>query len=210
MKHKIRTRLVSCIVLLVMTLGMCMPAIAYDQAAAQVYADKWVLSHNPSYRNWISSNADCANFVSQCMQAGGFKEDSKWYYNFLTQSKSWVNADELKNYIKNVNGGTLLGRWQQKTGTNASGATFYGYVDNSANIGGYGSEIVFYDWQGNGSMDHCSIVVGTGIPFDPSNTKNWGDLVDAHTKPRQHQYWHLDQYNNLRSSTQIYCFRLNV
>lgn len=202
---------VSLIVLLIISFSICMPVFAYNHGAAQEYADKWVFSANPAYRNWISSNSDCANFVSQCMQAGGHPESDDWYYNnYFSQSATWINADELKNYIKNINGGTLLGRWQQVTGTNVSGATFYGWTNNSANIAGYGSEIVFYDYQGNGKMDHCAIIVGTGVPFDPSEDKSRGDLVNSHTEARQHQYWHLEQYLETPETTQIYCFRLNT
>lgn len=43
-----------------------------------------------------------------------------------------------------------------------------------------GIEIVFYDWQGDGIIDHSSIVVGTGNSADGSkyNNSSYGDLVD--------------------------------
>ena len=185
-------------------------ALAYNSAAAQEYADKWVFSHNTKYRYF--KGGDCTNFVSQCMKAGGLPNCNDWYYNnYLSYSRSFTVADDLKNYIKNVNKGELLGRWAKTTHQNVSGATFYGYVDNSANIAGYGSEIVFYDWEGDGKMDHASIIVGTNKPFAPETKTAVGDLVDAHTESRQHQYWHLDRYNKDNVDTvQIYCFRLNV
>ena len=211
MKNKKFITVISLLVVCVMSFSICIPAVAYNHVAAQEYADKWVFSANPAYRNWISKNADCANFVSQCMEAGGHPQSDDWYYRgYLRQSKTWINANDLKNYIKNFNGGTLLGRWQQKTGTNVSGATFYGWTNNSANIAGYGSEIVFYDFEGDGIMNHCAIIVGTGVPFDPSQNKERGDLVNAHTEARQHQYWHLEQYLEYPETTQIYCFRLNT
>lgn len=196
-----------CVTVLAVTLVM--PALAYDQAKAQVYADKYAEGKNWSYL--IRSTADCTNFVSQCMNAGGFPQSNDWYYNDITSySASWAAADELKTFIKEKNGGTLLGRWAKTSYTNLHGVKYYAYIDNSSNILGLGSEIVFYDFDDDGKMNHAAIVVGTGIPFAPSERFDKGDLVDAHTESRKHQYWHLDQYNDDRLTTAVYCYRLNV
>ena len=45
--------------------------VVYDRAAAAAYADRWAMSANPAY--WTSSRDDCANFVSQCVAAGGLR-----------------------------------------------------------------------------------------------------------------------------------------
>jgi hypothetical protein len=45
--------------------------VIYDRAAAVAYADRWALGTNPVY--WHSRTDDCANFVSQCVAAGGLR-----------------------------------------------------------------------------------------------------------------------------------------
>lgn len=73
-----------------------------------------------------------------------------------------------------------------------------------------GIEIVFYDWQGDGMIDHSSIVVGTGNSADGSKYNNsaYGDLVDQNSTDRKQTLWHLDYWNNRRATTEIYAFRL--
>ena len=45
--------------------------VVYDRAAAAAYADRWALSADPAA--WTSKDHDCANFVSQCVAAGGLR-----------------------------------------------------------------------------------------------------------------------------------------
>lgn len=53
-------------------------ASTYNASAAIAYADKWALSFNPAYPNYIKDGGDCANFVSQCIFHGGLPTDSVW------------------------------------------------------------------------------------------------------------------------------------
>ncbi|MEW6070033.1 MAG: glycosyl hydrolase family 18 protein, partial [Candidatus Thermoplasmatota archaeon] len=50
-----------------------MPGIAplYQRNAVVAYADKYWDVYNPDYNDYSGSGGDCANFVSQCMIAGG-------------------------------------------------------------------------------------------------------------------------------------------
>ena len=51
----------------------------YDRKAAVAYAGKWYDDFNTNqYKKYKS---DCANFVSQCLTAGGMSQNSGWYYN---------------------------------------------------------------------------------------------------------------------------------
>ena len=43
----------------------------YDPQAAVSYSDTWWDGRNPDYHDYSSSGGDCANFVSQCLIAGG-------------------------------------------------------------------------------------------------------------------------------------------
>ncbi len=69
---------------------------------ARVYGSDYV--HNPDY--WYNKNANCTNFVSQCLYEGGFKMDSEWWYNFETNdsSRAWGLADNLYRYLTDTLG----------------------------------------------------------------------------------------------------------
>ena len=70
--------------------------VVYDRAAAAAYADKWALGANPAY--WRSPDHDCANFVSQCVAAGGLQPlngpAGDWQDKGTAfPSTGWVNCD---------------------------------------------------------------------------------------------------------------------
>lgn len=49
---------------------------SYNRDAAVQYAHTWFALQNPAYYAYTQ---DCANFVSQCLLAGGIPENSAWY-----------------------------------------------------------------------------------------------------------------------------------
>ncbi len=55
--------------------------------------DTGTINYNSAYDS--HEGVDCANFVSQCLFAGGLSEDSTWY----DQSLAWVNAAGLHDYL---------------------------------------------------------------------------------------------------------------
>lgn len=94
---------------------------AYDRQAALAYAAKWYAGNNPDF-TWfgrsaqgqqspVGGNGDCANFVSQCLYAGGMpmkrtgSARDRWYYEaiggaYSAKSPSWAGAHELRRFIK--------------------------------------------------------------------------------------------------------------
>ena len=50
-------------------------------------------AYNSAYTYYIG--ADCANFVSQCLYAGGLQQDSTWKVGIY----AWINAKGLVNYL---------------------------------------------------------------------------------------------------------------
>lgn len=44
---------------------------SYNASAAKSYALQYYKNYNPNYPDWGSEGGDCANFVSQCVHAGG-------------------------------------------------------------------------------------------------------------------------------------------
>lgn len=170
---------------------------AFGNSNAIAYSDLWALSHNPAYVHYSS---DCANFVSQILRAGGLSDNYPyWYYYYSshTHLNAWSVADTLKNYIKNHNKGYKYGSWKKQ----ASGQ-FYAYVNNSGNMNG-GNEVIFYDWEGDGVIDHTSFNVRTGT--DP-DCNLYGDLINQHNHDRKNAIWHIDPYNRQNYTTEIYLF----
>lgn len=93
---------------------------SYDRDAAINYAIYWHNKFNPNYPNF-SSSGDCANFVSQCLEAGGFQMNEYWHcyprnveevnpiyaliFNFIKWSytPAWSAAKDQYEYLKNSN-----------------------------------------------------------------------------------------------------------
>jgi len=76
--------------------------VNYDRRAAAAYADTWALSANPAY--WSSPDSDCADFVSQCLAAGGLRplsgEAGEWHENGSDfPSIAWVNCVAQKRTL---------------------------------------------------------------------------------------------------------------
>lgn len=72
--------------------------VRYDRVAAAAYADEWAMSSNPEC--WASADSDCANFVSQCVAAGGlrpiYQSGCEWHDGLEFPSVSWVNVGRQK------------------------------------------------------------------------------------------------------------------
>lgn len=73
----------------------------YDRVAARDYAYKWwgpnESDYNPDYTNWNSGGGDCANFVSQCICAGGVPTSNEW----KKDSSAWISTSKLASYMTN-------------------------------------------------------------------------------------------------------------
>jgi len=182
-------------------------AFAYNPVSAASFADRWVLSSNwcTGRLCFTGSGNDCANFVSYSLQSGGgyaevgyptgsTTDDHNWYvfynsyYHFYRYTHSWSVANDLYWFeIWHYPGGFLAG-------TDSGDAA-------NINDGLIPGDLVFYDWDSNGTQDHVAIQVAHGT--DPD--KGWyGDLVDAHTNNRYHAFWSLRPYNSQWRTTTIY------
>jgi lysozyme len=140
------------------------PAMLYDRTATVAYADLHTntTNYNPDYGNYAGLGGDCANFVSQCLIAGGINlwmgSDGNGYgLGFYTnQSGTLINCDNLAANLLN---------YQQ---------TFFSFIESSgtppANL--TVGDVIIYGTAGGDLYRHAVIVVeGSG-----SNCK-----VDAHS-----------------------------
>ena len=132
-------------------------AYSYDREKVIVYANKYCINYNSSYNSYKGRGGDHANFVSQCLYAGGIPTSSEWYKHSI----AWINVMKQLAYLKNF--GSLL---------------------NATNANILKGNPVYYDVDGDSTFDQVAICVGrnaNGIPIIDSHTpdryhKAWNDF----------------------------------
>ncbi len=142
---------------------------AYDTAKAIAYSNTYALKYNTNYRNFNPDGGDCANFVSQSLNAGGFTQisggyasTSAWYYkSSKNYAQSWVYCPTFVSYMK-------------KHGK---------YVKNPKKSAVFpGSPVVYM--SSSGVWAHATICVGYNSAGTP--------VINAHNSDRYHvpyTYW---------------------
>ncbi len=100
-------------------------------------------------------------------------------------SVSWINANDNSAFLGSALPTTKIGSYTGlgPTVTQASGASQ--------------GDVISYDWNGDGVVDHQAIVVTPD-----------GQSVDAHTNNRYHAYWTLTQYNAQWQTTTITVYHI--
>lgn len=123
-------------------------ASGYDASKAIAYAHQYYENYNPAYKNYNNVGGDCANFVSQCLYAGGLQQDAVWYNG----SSAWINCTNQINYFRNKG---------------------YKVIDYaSASDIKPGNPVYYYN---GGNMAHTAICVGyssNGTPLVAAHNKN--------------------------------------
>lgn len=135
----------------------------YNRLAAVRYALRHWNNPNPRFANLdtVGSGGDCANFVSQCLLAGGrpldYREsafDKEWWYRRVGAdphdrnlddwwSCSWAVADSHLRYFRANHGQVLI------LSANPRLARLLRRGD-----------VIYYDWDGDGVFTHSAIVTG--------------------------------------------------
>ena len=133
-----------------------------SKSAVVWYAYQYWQNYNPKYRKFAN---DCTNFVSQAMRHGGwsqnigyalYKYPTVWWYDGVTQSWSWVNANVWFGWVSTRPRGRFTS-------------------DFSRLVPG---DVVQADWDLDGIVDHTMIVTakdGAGklyLTYHSSNTKD--------------------------------------
>ena len=171
------------------------PAPDFSGSSAVAYADRWATSFNSNYNRF---NSDCTNFASQALHdpAGGhypYRETGSnlwwmhWNWWGFSNTRSWsVVTDNWNFLIADNPGGWDWG--YQPTNSNTNNARY--------------GDLLFYDWDGNGTPDHIGIEAAYS-GCDPHQAGYCGDLQDQHTNNHYHAIWHLAPYNDHRGTTRI-------
>ncbi|MBQ8927073.1 MAG: RICIN domain-containing protein [Oscillospiraceae bacterium] len=131
-------------------------ASAYNADAAVDYA----LAHaktgtyNPDYHNYNPDGGDCANFVSQCLYAGGLPMTSGWHYwGYPDVTGSWVGCPQMRSYFEGAG---------------------YKVIDNPSTAQLFPGNPILY-WNNN-TWSHAAIYVGDGKVCAHNNDRykvNW-------------------------------------
>lgn len=144
----------------------------YDRLRAMRYSELWWNSYNSAFPQLED---DCTNFISQCLFAGNVPMTEShsraqgWWYRFSGGQKtenwsySWTTSHALYLYLVNQVGAKIVSSARDlKVG-----------------------DLIFYDWGGQGTFHHTTIVVDFDNRGDP--------LVNAHTDASWHRhYLYLD------------------
>lgn len=152
----------------------------YDRSAAVIYASDHV---NDVGR--MLTKPDCTYYASMILFAGGLPKTRTWTDHTTDPNESvshlfaWRNlptktamsADKLMNYLT----------------TNQLGWSSRQNIDNLIVQGGEDGDLVFYDWNSDGVMDHVAIVT------DTSGTQT---KVAQHTDAAFDKGWNWSQDSN--------------
>lgn len=167
--------------------GLAMPTSrplaswSYDRNSAISYAHSFCdpsagHNYNSTYCSWGCAGVDCANFVSQCFNAGYIPTDGTWNSTYGTcgngcspttavkGNSTWINNISLRNWVLNSTKGTNFG-------TASSNINYMGYGD-----------LINYDWSSDGILDHITIV------SSPGNESS--ALICSHTFDKCDYVWH--------------------
>lgn len=150
----------------------------YRREQAVAYADKWWNKPNSNYEEF---EANCTNYVSQCLFAGEApmhytnRRDSGWWYKGRGQkgkewwSYSWAVSRSLAAFLSKARGSGLSAVEVERA--------------DQLQLG----DVIVYDWNGNNSFQHTTIVTAFDSKGQP--------LVNANTNASRHRYWdYQDSY----------------
>lgn len=150
----------------------------YRREQAVAYADAWWNKPNPNYEEF---EANCTNYVSQCLFAGEApmlytnRRDNGWWYKGRGPkgkewwSYSWAVSRSLAAFLSKTRSSGL-----RAVEVNAADQLELG-------------DIIVYDWNGNNSFQHTTIVTAFDSKGQP--------LVNANTNASRHRFWdYQDSY----------------
>lgn len=181
------------------------PVSAYSGSNAAAWADAHWNSCSSTYP---CLDNDCANFVSNALHFGGGypmnigtgveTNHTLWFSTFnglglYVASDTWAYAKWLEYYLNHdLPGGVIL---KNVSGTNTA-----------AKSGLKSGDVLFYDWDSNGTADHVAIQTYYGT--DPTWPNGSTDRVTEHTTNRKDVRWTLDYWNANRNTTTIHLMQV--
>ncbi len=134
--------------------------LRYNRNKARDYAYKWFDGFNPKFPNFDNKGGDCANFVSQCLNAGGYPMRYKdisflpWYCKkklFGWEcSPSWSRTTSQYNNFKFS---CIIAEYKIKNKSDL--------IKYSRNL--CVGDIAYFDWNSNGKVDHATLITKVAL-----------------------------------------------
>ena len=155
-------------------------AATYSKDNAIHYANVYCKNYNSNYPNWRSYGGDCANFVSQCLYAGGKLMHGT--PGTSTEAQNWNNWFSKGNVCNTKN---VSSTWR---GANAFKSYWQSHTNGYSKFSSVGVDSYYYGTKGdavsllnsNGRAYHTLLIVG----YDFNNrdfilASHTGDTIDA-------------------------------
>ncbi len=175
---------------LIIVPGLGTHAGGYDPQQAVAYAEQWSGSkRNPDYRSY--SGADCMNYVSQCLRAGGLETGSDWqpYTASWVGCVSFVNAMRARGYqvIENPSadqiypGNPVLFQWKGSSYEWSHATICVGYDGNGTPIvNGHtrDREHVRWNYGASSASRMCTVLINDGYSNNGMSISQLGSPVD--------------------------------
>ena len=175
---------------LIIVPGLGTHAGGYDPQQAVAYAEQWSGSkRNPDYRSY--SGADCMNYVSQCLRAGGLETGSDWqpYTASWVGCVSFVNAMRARGYqvIENPSadqiypGNPVLFQWKGSSYEWSHATICVGYDGNGTPIvNGHtrDREHVRWNYGASSASRMCTVLINDGNSNNGMSISQLGSPVD--------------------------------
>lgn len=154
----------------------------FSPQKAVEYADKYWSDYNDLYPNYSIIGGDCADFVSQCLYAGGLPMNASWYHAVTgyNRSANWTYAQYLYTYLSTYCGNAveIFASSSSKTGYKDKKGSVV-YPSKTIRVG----DPVFYYNNSKKRYGHVAICVGFDSKGNP--------LVSAHNTDHSHVTWTL-------------------
>ena len=142
-------------IILLVLIGL---SLTYTPSKAVEYARKYCKNYNKNYANYANQGGDCANFVSQCMIAGGM--------SFKSCSVSWIDGHGCLPRVKDLKSCLTQKGWKHSTTRPSSFKAGYPIFLTSGShamlaTGNYGSGVYFCGH----TNDRCDSTITSGIEY---------------------------------------------
>ena len=144
-----------------------------NRNAARNYATDGWNDYNPVYSDYLNKypEKDCAYFASQCLAAGGLTFNPDWWYVTVDHplkdgllanwSDAFANSDALYNYLVDSGLGVPTTAYPAPSAPSSIAAEGIQHGD-----------IVFYDWDSDGTMDHTAVVTASSADITKRTQHN--------------------------------------
>lgn len=171
-------------------------ALCWSKYNAVTYAENYALTHNSSWPYF--SGANCTNYVSQCLKAGGIAMDtnhtdrSNWYMvrninNAWIWGYPWTVAQDFYTYFgtdsRFVDHRYFIKAYDWNSSTTFPTPPNDNPLTNTADF--VSSD---FDTRSSPNNQHTTIIVAWGSCAYYSGYR--GDLIDGNSTDRKHLIWH--------------------